>query len=433
MRSENSSILPFAAFSLVLIAAFLSFSFDIMRNVLAVRKLDYAAEAAALFAYANATNADGSYSRASAQANMTNALLSGNSTAPVNTAPAGPNNLGDPFESAVTFGRQDIAFASNPADPNETLLQVTARRDGANALTMFFLPATYIGNLLQGANAPGDSYVARPTRTEEIIGQPASRIGPGAPGNGQSASSRQFVGAAAFPLAISNAQFSLAASTSQIRTNYAIDLPSSTNIPPSPALPGHLRGYFVNLATQQSNPLYYDNAAASSDFAELLQLVTYFASPINGNSLPPAQVERGSQLATFDPAGNVFTSGTAKLVTALQGLPLGHFYLLPVLAHDSTFSGRVPVVGFARMQLLQVVNPATGNLNIVLAIGESVPVRNAVAAEGYASIPQMQTGNFLPQAIFPFTARPYDPVSNSVAARPRGLVLAPALSPRRLN
>ena len=130
VRSENSSIMPFAAFALVLIAAFLSFSFDIMRNVLAVRKLDYAAQAAALFAYSNATYSDGSYSAASAQTNMSNALLSGNGTAPVNTAPAGPNNWNDPFESPVTFSAQDIAFATNPGDPNEILLQVTARRDG---------------------------------------------------------------------------------------------------------------------------------------------------------------------------------------------------------------------------------------------------------------------------------------------------------------
>ncbi|PWT94940.1 MAG: hypothetical protein C5B53_12150 [Candidatus Melainabacteria bacterium] len=430
--STKGSILPFAAFALVLIAAFVSFSFDIMRNVYAVRKLDYAAESAALYAYSNATAADGSYSRAAAQTNMTNALLS-NGVAPINTAPAGPNNWSDPFESPVTFAAQDIVFNSNPSDQSELLLRVTARRDGADALNMFFLPATYLGKLMQGQNAPQDAYVARPTRTEEIIGQPASRIGPGAPGNAGQNGSSPFIGAAVFPLAISNTQFSLAAIPSETRSNYIIDLPTAASVPSSPAAAGHLRGYFVNLATKQGSSLYYDNAFGSGDVTNLLQLLSYFSSPNSATSLPPALVERGSLIGTFDPAGVNFQSRLSALVSALQQLPLGHFYILPVLAGDSTFSGRMPVVGFARMQLVQVTSPSNGQLQLIFAIGESVPVRNAVASEGYAMIPQMQAGNFLPAAVSPFTARPFDPINNSVAARPRGVALAPSLSPRRLN
>jgi hypothetical protein len=428
--TTTGSILPFTAFALVLIACFVSFSFDIMRNVYAVRKLDYAAEAAALYAYSNATAFDGSYSRTAAQANMSNALL-GNATPPVNTAPAGPNNWTDPFESQVTFGAQDIAFNANPSDPTEILLQVTARRDGADALNMFFLPATYLGNILQGRNAPQDAYVTRPTRTEEIIGQPASRIGPGAPGN---STSTQFIGAATFPLAISNTQFSLAASPSETRTNYMIDLPTSASINSSPPAAGHLRGYFVQLRVDEtSNPLYYDNAFSTSDMTKLLGLVAYFVSPNNPTSLAPDRVERGSQLATFDPAAANYQSRYLTLFSELQQLPLGHFYTLPVLASDSTFSGRTSVVGFARMQLVQVTNPSNGQLQLIFAMGESVPVRNAVASEGYASIPQMQAGNFLPATVAPFTPRTFDAVNNSVAPRPRGVALAPSLSPRRLN
>ena len=162
-------------------------------------------------------------------------------------------------------------------------------------------------------------------------------------------------------------------------------------------------------------------------------MVTYFAAPNNATSLPPTLVERGSQLATFDPAGVNFQARFPTLFGKLQQLPLGHFYILPVLSSDSTFSGRVAVVGFARMQLVQVTNPSNGQLQLIFAIGESVPVRNAVASEGYATIPQMQAGNFMPAAVAPFSARTFNPANNSVSARPRGVALAPALSPRRLN
>src|SRR5579883_1354344 len=125
-RAANArgSVLPLVAFALLIIVACLGFSIDVMRNFLAVRKLQFAADAASLYGCSRATNADGSYSIASAKANMASAVLEagGSRGGAWNFAPAGPANYKAPqnitlnrlWNTGVTFSESDVAFVSNP-------------------------------------------------------------------------------------------------------------------------------------------------------------------------------------------------------------------------------------------------------------------------------------------------------------------------------
>jgi hypothetical protein len=92
------------------------------------------------------------------------------------------------------------------------------------------------------------------------------------------------------------------------------------------------------------------------------------------------------------------------------------------------------VVGFALLRLNGVTASSSGwDFNFVL--GESLPVLNA-SCSGLQTIP-LFTGSKL-ASIYdaqnsPFRLRSYDIENNVIAPRPRGVVMAPVVSPRRIS
>ncbi len=432
---RRGSVAPFVAFSLLLVVAYVGFSTDVMRNFLCVRKLQFAADSAACYAYSCACNADGSYAPDQAKANMSAALAQCGSldSQPWNSAPSGPSDRQSAWESGVCFSGADISFVNNPNpdDRSELFLDVTARREGDDALRQFFLPAIYALNSLSGVPAGAD--LAKPYRQSEAVGQPASRIGQGPPPGRNDARALALSGFAVLPLAISNVQFETAAYPGQTRTTYVVDLFDSKS--PQllqPALPGHFKGCFVNVASRGGGAGYYGDAQGNLAIDQLIGLVKYFSPSADASAVPPAAVERGSKLSAFDPADPVFLTRKAGFLSALRQMPSGRYFIVPVLSGDPSFSSLNEVVGFARLRLLQILNQGGTELSPVFEIGESVPVKNACHANGVAALAPASVGTPMPAPVRPFVDRSTDTVSNFLSTRPRGVVLAPALSPRRL-
>jgi hypothetical protein len=432
-RANRGSVLPIVTFSLLLVVAFLGLAFDVTRNFLAVRQLQFAAQSAALYGLSFATNPDGTYRDEEARNNvLARVLAAGSDGADAwNRAPAGPQGAGSPWFSAVRLAAVDVTLVNNPNpdDSSEFFVRVAARRDGSDALTMLFMPALYAMNRLLGQPMPEAAGRASPCRVAEVLGQPASRIGAGAPLDAspgtRAADMARF---AALPLALSNEQFAQAASTAEIRLTYAVDLVSSSSAS-QPARPGHIKGAFVNIAKARGTPAYYGEGQGDAAIDELVGLLDYFGE--GRHALAPAAVERGSMLAAFDPAHPEFVARKTEIVGALSRLPLNRPYTIPVVRNDPGFSSGNEVVGFARFNLVQGVESGSGDFALTLQAAESVPVRNASFANGARLAGAAGTAK-LPAPVAPFQARTWLVDSNGVSARPRAVVLAPSLSPRLL-
>jgi len=424
-RSERAAVMPFIAMSLCLLMVTAGISIDLMRAFQTVHELEFGAQAAALYGLSLATNSDGSYSSTSAQPNIQNAISIAQSNS-WNTAQAGPagNPTSSPWSKPVSFST--VAFVPNPLDANEYFLQVTSQRSGLDALQEFFLPLAYVG--LSTTSVPPQVQQVSPSSTVEVLGQPATRIGAGAPINSPSGT-RAFdlMGFASLPLAISNLQFSAIASPTQTNQQYTIDLVASTQTEyTAPPPPGHIKGCLVNVAGTGTLGSYYGNGQGGAAIDQLEGLLGYFGAQSGQQPIAPAVVEAGSRLNGFDPA--LLGARQSEVYTALSTVP-SRFYIVPVLASDPSFTSQNIVVGFARLQLQ--VSFVAGVLSITGNLGDSVPVRNASSATGFSSIPG-NTANLMPAAIAPFLPRQVDQASNGVSLRPRGLVLAPATSPRQL-
>lgn len=433
MPSATGSVLPLVGFSLMIIVAFIGLTVDVMRNVMAVRQLQFAAQSAALYAYAFATNSDGSYSVDGAKANIlakVKAAGGEGSSSPWNKAMAGPIASNNQWQSDVSFSDSTVSFVNNPNpdDNSEIFLQVSARRDGNDALNMLFLPAIYKANALLEQAVPESVWQAKPFRTAEVIGQPATRIGAGVPkaAEGQSQAS-DLSGFATLPLAISNQEFAQAANPKEISTSYIVDLVFDAS--GEQAIPGHLRGAFVNVAATGDSTKYYGTAQGDVAIDQLIQLCNYFVPAENTNVLPPGVVERGSKLQAYDPQDSIFLSRKQELINRMAQLPLNRFYIVPVVANDPKYTEDNQVVGFARLRLVQAVNSDGSDFALGFELAESVPVRNASFANGLASIPYVQ-GTIIPPSVSPFDERTVLADQSSVSTRPRAVVLAPALSPR---
>lgn len=431
-RIAGGSVLPFIAFSMAVVVASVAFSIDLTRNIVAVRKLQFAADAAGLYAYAHAVSPDGTYDASSANSNMMAALgdPNGSSSAPWNDAPVGPQSLQGPWNTSVTIDSTDVAFVQNPADQQETFLRLTTRRQGADALKQFFAPAMNAFASVGSSNATVSNTTVAPFRTAEIVGQPACRVGAGAPRTGPTTS--PLAGFATFPLALSNVQFQPASSVSETNKNYIIDVVSSQNLSPS-ASPFHIQGSFVNDGSSGGGLTYYGDGQGNQAIDQLISLFKYFYAQPDSAAVLPQIVERGVQIPAFDTANATFLTRKQAVVNALSQVQVGTTLILPVVAKaPASFPSSVQVVGFARMSVVRLVNPARNDFAITLRMEDSVPVPNATCANNLVAIPQ-QSGAVMPAAVSPFQNRSYQSNTNSLSVRPRGVLMAPALSPRDLK
>ncbi len=437
-RSQRGAILPFVVFTLIVSVAFLGLAVDVMRTVHAASAIQYASQVSALYSYQYAFNTNGTLKSGRFENNVLQELqvASGSGGRAWNLAPAGPNK--SVTQTPVQFDSSDVTVLNNQNDAGDYFLQVRARRDGTDGLTMFFLPAIFAFNGLAGLPVPPNVKQANPFRTTEVIVQPASRIGAGLSNNmAPIQPDSRLIGTATFPLAISNKQFSIAAQPSQTLTTYTVDLVSSKN--PGNAAADHIQGAFVNLY-KGGGLQYYGGGQGNVALTQLYGNLSYFSNPNAANALPPAVVERGSQVSAFDPNDPIYQQQAQKLLTArVKSVPVGPqaFYILPVIRDNPVFSGAGnKVVGFARMALTSVILDGNGVVTAFkFNIGGSYPMANATVGTALASVPSV-TGVSMPALQIPaeqaFAPRAFDGPSNSIAARPRGVVMAPALSPRSI-
>jgi hypothetical protein len=424
--------MPFLAMTVIVLLGAVGICIDFQRDFQAAAELSYAATDAASYALSMSTSPDGSYTQANAQAQITQALQSGLSS--INLAQLGPQSSAQnqPWSGPVNFSASDINFVPNPnqEDANDFFLQLTARRDGDNALKQFFLPL-FNTSLTSNANLPLSTINSR--QTIELISQPATRIGPGALNAASGSRAAELAGFAAFPLAISNQQFQSIAAPSQTGTNYTIDLVSSQSVQ-NPSAPNHMKGALVNLilSAGTNSDGTYSAAQGNQAINQLEGLISYFGATSTSQTLAPSLVESGSNLSAFDTADPAFVARQSELSQELASLTMNKYYIIPVLANDPQFSSTNSVIGFARLLLssAQVTNGVVQSFSVQL--GESVPVRNAVAVFGYSNAaPQANT--VMPAAVAPFLPRQIDNASGGISTRSRGVVMAPALSPRNLK
>ncbi len=430
---STGSVMPFVAVSMIFLLGTVGIASELTRIFETVRQLNFAAQSAGLYGCSLAVNSNGTYSVSGAQANIQNAVLT-TGTAAWNQAQCGPtgNIFGTTgsntaWSEAVSFAAADIQFVNNPLDASEFFTQVTARRQGGDALQTFFLPLLWLYSNPIGTKLPSGEFTAGTYQTAEILGQPASRVGAG--GALTTSTSSSSATWAVLPIAISNQEFAAIANPSQTNTTYNIDLVS----PNTTASSGDIAGCLVNVAAGTgTGSAYYGNGTGNTAINQLIGLLNYFAGNA-GQSVAPAMVEAGSQLNAFDPTDPGFVSQQSQVTKALTNPNLPNkFYIMPVLAADPVFGSTNTVIGFARLNLDRV--NVTGNTvnSITVDIGESVPIYNTSCVGGLSAIPG-NTSNLLPAPVAPFLPRQYDPTTGGVTARPRGIILAPALSPRQIT
>jgi hypothetical protein len=425
-------MLPLVMVATLLLVAYLAFAIDVQRNIFAVQQLQFAAESAALDAYAQLLNKDGTIPGDNGLGNAQTAVAASHGASPWNQAPLGPPN-GDrfgPFNGGVSIDGADVTFDSNPQDTSEAVLRVTARRQGNEALRFFFLPAIFAINAMSGGSVPADAQTASPYRTIEVIGAPASRIGAGSPRNVASPSA--MAGWATLPIALSYSQF-LNASTadpSTFSTPYVVDLLNSTS-PYPPAAGNRIRGAFVNVFPNGTGSAYYGDGQGNPAIDQLLQTWRYFGIAVSANEVPPAVVERGSQIAVFDSGDTTFQSRKAEIQAVLNTVQKGRDYIVPIVAADPVVNSRATVVGFALMRLDQAIN-GSNQIAFQFSLSPSFPVRNATSSQS-AAVPSV-TGTSLPAPVAngPFANRTFDLQNNAVSTRYRGVALAPVTSPRSM-
>ncbi len=443
-RSSLGSVMPFVAVSVIFMLGTVGIVTELTRVFETVRQLKFSAQATALYGLSLSTNSDGSYSTSAAQTNIQTAIANA-SAAAWNSAQCGP--VGNIFASgslsrtsiawsnSVSFAQSDINFVNNPLNANEFFVQLsTASWAGNNPLQQFLLPLLWLYTNPIGSRLAASEYTASAPQTIEVIGQPASRIGPAAPLGSQSGTrAGDLVGFAALPLAISNLQFASIANPAQtpVPNALTIDLVASNSAEYGGTAPaGHVKGCLVNVYGTGTNGSYYGNGSGNTAINQLIALLGYFSGINAQAAITPAVVEEGSQLNGYNPADPTLSaSQTNNITKAISQLPLGGYYIVPVISGDPSFSNTNTVAGFARLQLASIA-PTKGIVtSLTMNIPQSVPVRNASSATGYSSIPGQST-TLMPAPVYPFTPRQYDSSSGGVTVSPLGVVLAPALSCR---
>lgn len=430
-RSSRGAVLPLVAFLLFVGFAFVGFSTDVMRSAYASSYVRYGAEAAALGSFSAMLSDPGqSYDAATAQANIISAIGSASAW---NTAPYGPDTSSSGFtsvQSAVHFDGSDITFVNNPnSADNDFFLQLRGRRDGNDSLTLFFLPLLYAfnGGGVQPTLPAGVSQ-AHPQRVIEVVAQPATRIGAGAPRSANDVRSKQLAGFTSFPLAISLRQFAAIAdpSNSSAQKIYTIDIGGSQNN--SAPISGHILGALVNVTPSGSNLNYYGDVSGNLGINQLTNNLNYFGAAPSVNEIPSAVVESGSLLPAFDTSSTIFQQNQQAVVAQFSKLAVQRSYIFPVLAADPVYGSTNKVVGFARLRVLSWPKLATGAMAVAVQLEESIVLPNASFANGARSVPD--SFGPMPAPTAPFTARTLTADGLGLSTRPRAIVMAPSLSPR---
>lgn len=435
-RRPLGAVLPLVAFLIVLGIAFVAFTVDVMRTYFARSQVLYGAQAVALAAYGQQVRSIILPSAAAAQTNMLSFVQAQSQTtaSAYNQAIAGPDtSSGTPsaFTSPILFADSDLAFVPNSQDTSEIFLQLTARRQGQDALKRSFVPLIFAFNnaLFGSGNAPplSQTGTVEPTETAEVIGQPASRLSQGAPHN--SNVQAQLAGFAAFPLAVSNSQYAALYSSG---TPLTVDLLSSSGYPALGA--GHIRAAFVNLGAGSGNLSYYGTATGALAAKQVLGNLNYFVAPYTGE-LPPLQVERGSQLsAVASDTLLVDPTYAASIKTALNGIVPGGTYMFPVVATDPVQSDNAPantVVGFALLTVTGITAALPPAITLRPAPSTVMPAASYDNALRTVQISGGGSPAAMPAPVAPFLDRPMQ--ADGIEPRKPGLVLAPTLSPRALN
>lgn len=412
--------MPLVAFSFLMLTAFAAFAIDVSRSFLAAKRLQFAADTAAVYAYSRCTDLDGSYTPATARNRIHDAVMEAGAEA-WNRSPSGPD-LG---ESDVTFDESDLLYKTNESDTGEMVLRVIARMDGNRSLTQYFMPAVFTANIMRGSDVPDDAKRVAMIRASEVIGQPASRIG-GGPRRGDN----KFGRSAAFPLIVSNQQFSKAASTGTVGAQYTVDLPTSSSS--APLSTQHLRGAFVNVARGAHFANYYGTNGGTAGYDQLLGVLDYF-STLASDVVRPQPIERGVKLGAFDPGASDFESRKPEIIQRLKRIPVGSTIIVPISNDDPNFStSGNTIIGFARLRLVSMLNPAQTDIQIVVQLAESVAVRNVGCDSAHTTVPFVVNAP-LSASVAPFQGRAFDAATFGISKRPVGLALAPVLSPTNIQ
>ncbi|MBX9696092.1 MAG: Tad domain-containing protein [Cyanobacteria bacterium] len=427
-RSSIGSVLPLFVFLITLMVATLAFAADVTRTIYAGVRLQAAVESAALGALSYATNSDGSYSQSQAEQNITRVLgiAGGEDGHAWNSAPSGPDTSSGISETEVRFNQQDIIFATNPADPQDLLLQLTGRREEQDSIALFFLPAIFASPSSVN-RIPDEARRSRLFRVAEVISQPASRIGAGPPRDSAPGTrAAELSGSAVFPLALSNEQFQAAALSTDTPKSLMVEVERDAALLPSGTL---LRGAFANVATTNGSNANHGGSNSDHDVSELIGLLRYFGSSQSGSVVAPGVVERGSFLNAFSTRGQNLLSRLSELKECLRAIPLNRVFIFPVVRTDPRETAN-EVVGFARFRVVRWLD-TDGKISIILNGADSVPVRNATHDHGHASF-STSPDHMLPPPVPPFSDRYLLADGQSISARPRAVAMAPSLSPRTL-
>lgn len=428
--------MPLVIFSLAVTIAMLAVSVDVMRTAYCTSLLQNAAQSAGLHAIYGAFSDDGELKPGQSADNIAQALSqpNGASGAPWFQAPAGPSDDGTIVQTPVIFSSSDLSVSTiNPDNAGDLLLSLKAKRDGSDALKLKFLPIIYGFGSLFGQSAQPGIDRASPYRVAEVCLQPATRIG-GARSDNNGPVQSSFASpriCASFPIALSNNQWQTAAQPSQNTLLYNIKIAGTKHS--NQAAGGEINGCFVNI-TRTGGSEFYGDAAGSQAVSQLFDNLAAFSG--DSPFALSASVEKDSRISAFDADAQAFTSRAQQITTRLNKLinmAPARFYILPVLESDPIINGKNRVIGFARMRLAKATfDPDDSSIKLQMEIGQARPMANASVGTQVAAIPQLGAA-FIQAAQSGTVFSPRVFSQNGLSALPRGIVMAPALSPRAIN
>ncbi len=429
--------MPLVVFCLAVTVAMLAVSIDVMRTAYCASILQNAAQSAGLRAIFGAYSEDGELKPGQTANNIAQALdqPNGASGAAWFQAPAGPSDDGNTVQTPVIFDPSDLVVNNiNPDNAGDLLLSLKARRDGLDSLKLKFLPLIYSFGSLFGQSGPQGIDQANPYRVAEVCLQPATRIG-GARADNIGAVQSNFANpriCASFPIALSNNQWQTAANPAQTNLLYSIKIAGAKH-GNQVSTANEISGCFVNI-TSSGGSDYYGDAAGSLAVSQVYENLAAFSG--ESPYALSAAVEKDSRIAVLDADAQPFTSRAQQIAVRLNKLITAapaRFYILPVLETDPLINVKNRVVGFARMRLVKATFDADDNsIKLQMEIGQSRPMANASIGTQAASIPQ--AGAAFIQATKSgtvFSPRYFS--QGGLSTLPRGIVMAPALSPRAVQ
>lgn len=436
-RRSQGATLPLVVFCLAVTFAMLAVSIDVMRTAYCASLLQNAAQSAGLHALFGAYNDDGELKSGETAHNIAQALAqtNGASGSAWFQAPAGPSDDGITVQTPVIFDPADLFVNNiNPDNAGDLQLSLKARRDGLDALKLKFLPLIYGFGSLFGQPSPQGIDQANPYRVAEVCLQPATRIG-GARTDNSGPVQSNFASpriCASFPIALSNNQWQTIAQPAQTNLLYNIKIAGSKHGNQASAA-NEISGCFVNI-TRSGSSDYYGDAAGNLAVSQLFDNLAAFSG--DSPYILSAPVERDSRIAALDADAQAFTSRAQQIAARLNKLIAAapsRFYILPVLETDPIINGRNRVAGFGRMRMVKVTFDAEDNsIKLQMEIGQSRPMANASVGTQAASVPQAGSA-FIQASRIGTVFSPRYFSQGVLSALPRGIVMAPALSPRAIQ